>query len=277
MKIAKIRNSRSGISVAENKNEEQHSRQSFLYYAPGKDGKVRLESKDLEQHVMDCNRKAQNLYKVITPLEADFSRNKDDKEVFEDLAENFNAAINAALKSARTVKSNSESDLEIKLKQRVKKETEFILNLGENKIKMKKQEMQIQEMISELVLRRLKKTLRKEVVIADGRRMQMTEIVNSLMCAICLYGNVESFDPVVLNAFFEKVDSDYMKYKQIKQIVKSIESQSVKVKVTEENGKYLLIPANAEHKKKKYVFEFMKNMLLQKKKRSGNLRDIYRN
>lgn len=29
MKIAKIRNSRSGISVAENKNEEQHSRQSF--------------------------------------------------------------------------------------------------------------------------------------------------------------------------------------------------------------------------------------------------------
>ena len=193
MKIAKIRNSRSGISVAENKNEEQHSRQSFLYYAPGKDGKVRLESKDLEQHVMDCNRKAQNLYKVITPLEADFSRNKDDKEVFEDLAENFNAAINAALKSARTVKSNSESDLEIKLKQRVKKETEFILNLGENKIKMKKQEMQIQEMISELVLRRLKKTLRKEVVIADGRRMQMTEIVNSLMCAICLYGNVESY------------------------------------------------------------------------------------
>lgn len=157
MKIAKIRNSRSGISVAENKNEEQHSRQSFLYYAPVKDGKVRLESKDLEQHVMDCNRKAQNLYKVITPLEADFSRNKDDKEVFEDLAENFNAAINAALKSARTVKSNSESDLEIKLKQRVKKETEFILNLGENKIKMKKQEMQIHEMISELVLRRLKK------------------------------------------------------------------------------------------------------------------------
>lgn len=271
MKIAKIRNSRSGISVAENKNEEQHSRQSFLYYAPGKDGKVRLESKDLEQHVMDCNRKAQNLYKVITPLEADFSRNKDDKEVFEDLAENFNAAINAALKSARTVKSNSESDLEIELKQRVKKETEFILNLGENKIKMKKQEMQIQEMISELVLRRLKKTLRKEVVIADGRRMQMTEIVNSLMCAICLYGNVESFDPVVLNAFFEKVDSDYMKYKQIKQIVKSIESQSVKVKVTEENGKYLLIPANAEHKKKKYVFEFMKKYAVAEEKEKREL------
>lgn len=204
MKIAKIRNSRSGISVAENKNEEQHSRQSLLYYAPVKDGKVRLESKDLEQHVMDCNRKAQNLYNVITPPEDDFSRNEDEQKVFEDLAKNFNATINSALKSARTAGSNSESGLEIKLKQRVKKETEFILNLGENKIEMKKQEMRIQEMISELVLRRLKKTLRKEVKLADGRRMQMTEIVNSLMCAICLYGNVESFDPVVLNAFLKK-------------------------------------------------------------------------
>lgn len=48
MKISKIKNSRPGISVTENKNEEQLSRQSLLYYAPVKDGKIRLESKDLE-------------------------------------------------------------------------------------------------------------------------------------------------------------------------------------------------------------------------------------
>ena len=48
MKISKIKNSRPGISVAENKNEESLSRQSLLYYAPVKDGKIRLESKDLE-------------------------------------------------------------------------------------------------------------------------------------------------------------------------------------------------------------------------------------
>ena len=67
MKISKIKNSRSGISVTENKNEEQLSRQSLLYYAPVKDGKIRLESKDLEQHVTECNEKAQKLYTVITP------------------------------------------------------------------------------------------------------------------------------------------------------------------------------------------------------------------
>ena len=48
MKISKIKNSRPGISVTENKNEEQLSRQSLLYYAPVKDGKIRLESKELE-------------------------------------------------------------------------------------------------------------------------------------------------------------------------------------------------------------------------------------
>ena len=58
MKISKIKNSRPGISVAENKNEESLSRQSLLYYAPVKDGKIRLESKDLEQHVTECNEKA---------------------------------------------------------------------------------------------------------------------------------------------------------------------------------------------------------------------------
>ena len=42
MKISKIKNSRPGISVAENKNEESLSRQSLLYYAPVKDGKIRL-------------------------------------------------------------------------------------------------------------------------------------------------------------------------------------------------------------------------------------------
>ena len=67
MKISKIKNSRPGISVGENKNEAQLSRQSLLYYAPVKDGKVRMESKDLEQHVTECNEKAQKLYNVITP------------------------------------------------------------------------------------------------------------------------------------------------------------------------------------------------------------------
>ena len=278
MKISKIKNSRPGISVTENKNEEQLSRQSLLYYAPVKDGKIRLESKDLEQHVTECNEKAQKLYNVITP-EINFYRDENRQKMVENLARNFNAVINNALRSIRNPKEKKE--------RRVEKEVAFILNLSKKSIKLKKdvfvkstdlivkfpennkynkkndkgtgsKEAYIQKMISDLVLRKLKKTLRKEVKLENGCRMQMTEIIISLMSAICLYGNAESFDPAILKAFFEKVDSDYTKYKYVEQIVKSIESQSAKLKVVEKDGRHLLISANADHRKKKYVFEFMR-------------------
>ena len=278
MKISKIKNSRPGISVTENKNEEPLSRQSFLYYAPVKDGKIRLGSKDLEQHVTECNEKAQKLYNVITP-EINFYRDENRQKMVENLAKNFNAVINNALRSIRNPKEKKE--------QRVEKEVAFILNLSKKSIKMKKdvfvkstdlivkfpennkynkkndkgtgsKEAYIQKMISDLVLRKLKKTLRKEVKLENGCRIQMTEITISLMSAICLYGNAESFDPAILKAFFEKVDSDYTKYKYVEQVVKSIESQSAKLKVVEKDGRHLLISANADHRKKKYVFEFMR-------------------
>ena len=278
MKISKIKNSRPGISVTENKNEERLSRQSLLYYAPVKDGKVRLESKDLEQHVTECNEKAQKLYNVITP-EINFYRDENRQKMVENLARNFNAVINNALRSIKNPKEKKE--------RRVEKEVAFILNLSKKSIKMKKdvfvkstdlivkfpennkynkkndkgtgsKEAYIQKMISDLVLRKLKNTLRKEVKLENGCRRQMTEITISLMSAVCLYGNVESFDPAILKAFFEKVDSDYTKYKYVEQIVKSIESQSAKLKVVEKDGRHLLIFANADHRKKKYVFEFMR-------------------
>ena len=129
MKISKIKNSRPGISVTENKNEEQLSRQSLLYYAPVKDGKIRLESKDLEQHVTECNEKAQKLYNVITP-EINFYRDENRQKMVENLARNFNAVINNALRSIRNPKEKKE--------RRVEKEVAFILNLSKKSIKMKK-------------------------------------------------------------------------------------------------------------------------------------------
>lgn len=298
MKISKIKNSRPGISVTENKNEEQLSRQSLLYYAPVKDGKIRLESKDLEQHVTECNEKAQKLYNVITP-EIDLCKEENREWIVEDLTKNFNAVINNALRSIKNPKEKRE--------ERVEKEVAFILNLNKNSIKIKKdvfvkstdlivkfsannkynkkndkgtgskEEAYIREMISNLVLRKLKKTLRKEVKLENGCKMQMTEITISLMSAICLYGNVESFDPVILKAFFEKVDSDYTKYKYVEQIVKSIEFQSAKLKVVEKDGKHLLIPANADHRKKKYVFEFMRKYAAAEEKEKREITEHIQN
>ena len=288
MKISKIKNSRPGISVFENKSEEQFSKQSLLYYAPKKNGKVRLKSNDLRKHVMDCNKNAQNLYNVINP-EFDFCKDKNRKKVFEDLAKNFNLVLCSALRSVDTSISDP--------KERAKEETAFILNMDKEGIKTKKdsmksedlivefppsdedngtektkkaespelkeqrrkeQEAEILKMTEELVLRKLKKTLRRNATLGDKSKMQMTEIATNLMKAICVYGNAGSFDPVILKAFFKEVDKDYMKDEQMKEIVRSIESQSVKVKVAEQDGKYLLLPANADHRKKKYAFEFMR-------------------
>ena len=140
-----------------------------------------------------------------------------------------------------------------------------------------KEEAYIRETISNLVLRKLKKTLRKEVKLENGCKMQMTEITISLMSAICLYGNAESFDPAILKAFFEKVDSDYTKYKYVEQIVKSIESQSAKLKVVEKDGKHLLFPANADHRKKKYVFEFMRKYAAAEEKEKREITEHIQN
>lgn len=252
MKISKIENSRAGISMSGGAKEKASARRSTLYRAPAKQGEVCLSAENLRSHVEKCNKKAQNLYRVLS-TEIEFCADKDRKKLMEDLAKKFNTAISDAFREIR-----SEDHQE-----RVHAEVSFIRkNISERKYKVKmldEQKATCEEMIRELVLRKTRKTLRKEVKLENEDKMQITDIMSRLMMAVCVSGDMGSagINKQMLRAFFEKIDNDYMKYDQIDQIVKSIKLQSVKENVVKKDGKYLLQPMNADHKKKKYVFEFM--------------------
>lgn len=267
MKISKIENSRAGISMSGGAKKGESARLSTLYRAPAKQGEVCLDAENLRSHVEKCNKKAQNLYRVLS-TEIDFCADKDRKKLMEDLAKNFNTAICDAFREIR-----SEDHQE-----RVYAEVSFIRkNISERRYKVKmsdEQKATCEETIRELVLRKTRKTLRKEVKLENEDKVQLTEIMSRLMMAVCVSGDMGSagINKQMLRVLFEKIDNDYMKYDQIDQIVKSIKLQSVKENVVKKDGKYLLQPMNADHKKKKYVFEFMQKYASADEEQKAELR-----
>ena len=265
MKISKINHSRAGISVREDQKKE--GGRGILYNSPAKDENVQI---NLKEHVSNCARKAQRLYQVIN-TDIDFCKDDDLKSAqFGKLAKNFNIAVKASLDSSYSTDANvriksavkyfvqlfSNETIEIKKNYSIKSK-DLLVNIKTSVSETEKLTA-AQRMIRELVLQKTKKTLRKNIKINDNVFMQMTDILEKLMEAVCIYGTTETLDREMLIAFFKQVDKDYKKEMQQHLIVKSIESQSVKVRVAEKDGKYILQPANAEHKKKKYIFEFMK-------------------
>lgn len=264
MKISKINHSRAGISVRQDQKTSRQGGQGVLYNSPAKDGEVQI---NLKTHVLNCNRKAQGLYNVINP-EIDFcTGNTLKKKQFESLARNFNYVMKKALNSSHS------SDANIRIKEEVTYFLHVFSDIDKKKLLVEIAEDQdaasvsnikenkttsAQKMIRELVFRKMRKSLRKRVKVNDDITLSMTDILEKMIEAVCICGRTESFDREILMAFFKQVDKDYTKEEQQKLIVKSIESQSVKVRIAEKNGKYVLQTANAEHKKKKYVFEFMK-------------------
>lgn len=115
------------------------------------------------------------------------------------------------------------------------------------------------DFIHKLVTFQLRKSLRKTVT-EKGHTLYLPDVVEKLVLALCSGSNdyktkLKNIENYELSAFLKAVNCDYLRLKQIKDIVKSIEKKNVKVQVGKEN---LLQLSNATHPKKKVIFEFLK-------------------
>lgn len=129
------------------------------------------------------------------------------------------------------------------------------------------EDTEIEKIAQEMVVVGLTNKLRREYS-KDGIKIDMQEMVQELLCVICenkvehyikkyLDGGSQSGDKKKIQLFLQELKKNYEKVSC--HTAESIKKQDVKVQSRKmENGEYLLQLSNANHEKKKYLFEFMK-------------------
>lgn len=123
------------------------------------------------------------------------------------------------------------------------------------------------ELIEDMVKMNTRKSLCKEV---NG--MDLLDVINRLLWAMCCVSKPDLFEKSMKNisdtelcVFLEQLNWDYGKEKQLDRVVRSIRNQNVKiqpkpVRVKDVDGDREMVAlalSNAEHKKKKYLFQFL--------------------
>ena len=107
----------------------------------------------------------------------------------------------------------------------------------------------------------LRASLKRDIKTESGEKIFALDIVAKLLYAFsqgpCYQKALLDIPNEHLRALFKLINEDYGKTKQINDIVRSIEQQSVKVQYNAETNRLQL--ANADHHKKKWIFEFMKD------------------
>lgn len=249
MKISKIDHTRATISVREK------AVSGVIYDAPSKN---QCAERNLREHIASCNEKAMFLYNVIDP-KTDYLDKKDPKKCdYNNLIKYTNAAFKAALYMAKAEEKSS----------RIGYEVRFIRQIYSRKVKVGRDLVEGEKLnlslaltdddITTILLRGLRRTLRRNFNISENETVSSLDIVKEVMNAIFVIGNPDSLSEKKLSIFFDILDEDYRKQGRMAQIENSIKKQNVKASVKEVDGSYLLMPSGAEHKKKHYVFDFMK-------------------
>lgn len=259
MKISKIDHTRSTYTVLDDAHRRENAyseKTGVIYKTPSADS---YAVKNLEEHIALCNQKAMQLYSVINSRIRFCGEDNPDYPQYATLIRYFNTAI------LRMLEYPSVLDPE----ERVKEELAFLRNIRSQKITFDDGTVlggaflmtfgltKEKDKITRLVYKNLRRSLNRPVRLADGSKINFADCVVSVMNAICNTGKMEEVPAAWLEAFCTSVDQDYSKTKQLQLIKKSIEAQTVKISVTEKDGKYRLIPSNADHPKKKYAFDFL--------------------
>lgn len=118
------------------------------------------------------------------------------------------------------------------------------------------------DIISSFINRGLRNSLRRNVRPKDQERIYVPEILTQMMFLAIAGKNEEEIRRELKSEIFDKVaefvKEDYTKEERIEKITKSIKKKNTKVQVVDREDKTVLQLSNAEHEKKKYIFEFIK-------------------
>lgn len=237
MKISKVDHTKSGVGIKE------ESSKGMLYHNPQKRDK---NSIDLSNHVKKLNRQAQNLYSIFIFNNMKFKEMSNLK-----IDKDFQYMIKSLEKNVLK-KYREESSLNKNVEYQILQLDKFIQNnIGKKNIKMNEKEIQ------KVVDQCLRNSLRKEVQIPSSqKKYYFPDIMKKLLKYIGTIG-AEELTVNEKTAFLIQLDTDYSKSKKIKEIVNSIESQNVRVKIESKDGNIYLKLSSADHPKKKYIFNLL--------------------
>lgn len=260
MKISKVDHTRTGFSVQTEADSARINPSGVIYDNPVKE-KGKSAERDMWKHIVDCNRKAQKLYNLLNTT-ISFTNNKNEQKIYAEAVQSFNVFIKKVLDCS------SDLDLDTLVKEQMGYiERSSGLESGDlsaqDKNNIKENLTDVMAGAETLVYRNLRRSLRKNIKVSSGTEYTVTDLTVSLFKAY-FSGNKfqQEFQKIpedAVQAYLRLLNEDYRKDKQLKDIRTSIERQTVKIKVVEVDGVYRLIPANADHNKKKYIFEFMRS------------------
>ncbi len=292
MKISKVDHTRTAVI----KEAEQYLKVSgVLYYNPDKyekREKIDLTNK-IEERVNKLNENAQNLYSVLSmdgKYEFIESGKREEQNFCKIAANHFKELIQSLAKLAVMKEQINENDIQ-NLNQinldRIQIQINFLKELPNQRIRNEKSknnnksfginfpekvdESRCRELIKTLVIANTRKSFRKVVKIEDSdREVDLLSVTDRLLWAMCCAGKSsfkQSYEEIreeELQIFLRELHRDYYKEVQTKNIVSSVEKQNVKVQPTmihTEDGREFvgLQLSNANHKRKQYIFQFLKD------------------
>ena len=234
MKFSKVGHVRSAVSVTD------YGVEGIIYDNPAKEGKYPVQ--DLEDRFDILNRNAKALYRIFTPAKGkEYYAARTIRKKGEDLVRTLLkvggrdplAAQMAYLKSAKMA-SYGISDASAKL-------------------------------IGSMVQRYLRQSLRREVR-KDGKVIRIPDVIKGILSALVLASDedlseylekIDGLGEEAITVFLETLNEDYNKDIQKKNTVRSLQRQNVKVQPLHKEERFLLRPADADHPKKRYRFDFM--------------------
>lgn len=245
MKISKVDHTRTAVTAS------NIDHKGILYDNPAKDSDPVV---DIGKKYDDLSKRAEGLYSIFNP-----AKSKEDKSV-----ESFRKKVNRLFKEL--LKKVVEPDSEAAVRRQI-----IILRSDKMSEYIPDKDILENDQIEELVNGSLRKALRINEMV-NGERYYLPDILISYLKKLnqcekdadkhIFSQQVDSVGEDGIKAFLRTVNRDFWEHfrnpQKRKNTIRSIENQSVKVKVIEQDGKNLLIPSNADHPKKKYSFEFMK-------------------
>lgn len=271
MKISKNSHKRMAVVVRDSRSQEEEQVSKTI-------GQILPLDKKLEDYVKTRIQETKFPYKILG-VSADL---KSDTQMSRMVIHYFNNFVNEILRTRLNDKQES-AVREINY-------TNYLQNISPNiklvnkkrkKIKISDINLHISDQfVHELVTLHLRGRLKKNVLTeSENKVVYIPDTIEKLVLAVC--GEKDFMEcimkipadelQVCLNAVFE----DYAKW--IMEIVRSVENQEVKVQVYGEKEHCCLKLANAESKKKKYIFEFMEEYACgTKESREEMLRSIRR-
>lgn len=221
------------------------------------DNPEKNEVLSLEDRIASLNKRAQKLYAVLNAsTDLKFTYAKEEREFCKAVRREFSNLVKdlVNVRGAGAKKIDEQGKILNNLSNYHKSGTDKDNSPKEFNAEEK---LERETLIRSLVAESLRKSFCKDVINeTKSTSIHLPNVVEKLILAMCGIGAEISDDEKKI--FLDTLNTDYERKEQLENIVSSIRNQNVKVQKKEVNGIIRLQLSNADHKRKKYIFQFMK-------------------